>query len=76
MTLREAIRILSDGGVESAAHDARELFSAICGMSRAELVSPDAESDSCSGNPDAESGADTESDTDTCSGYADPDADD
>ena len=46
MTLREAIRILSDGGVESAAYDARELFSAICGMSRAELVSPDAESDS------------------------------
>jgi len=46
MTLRDAIKILSDAGIESAAYDARELFSAVGGMSRAELVSPSAESDS------------------------------
>lgn len=46
MTLREAIKILSDGGVENAAYDARELFSAICGTSRSELVSLEISSDS------------------------------
>lgn len=46
MTLREAINILADAGIESAAYDAREIFSAIGKMSRAELISPDAKSTS------------------------------
>ncbi len=46
MTLREAIKILAEAGIESAAYDARQIFSAIGKMSRSELVSPDAASSS------------------------------
>ena len=43
MTLREAIKILADAGIDSASYDARTLFSTIGKMSRAELVSQDSE---------------------------------
>ena len=46
MTLREAIKILSDAGIESAAYDARTLFSTIGKMSPAELVSQNSECNS------------------------------
>lgn len=45
MKLSEAIKILSDAGVPSARHDARELFMRIGGMSLAELISADASCD-------------------------------
>jgi release factor glutamine methyltransferase len=38
MTLKEAIKILSDAGIESAGYDAREIFSVIGGVSKSELV--------------------------------------
>ena len=44
MLKSEAIKILSDSGIDSAAYDARELFSVVGGISRADLVSPNTES--------------------------------
>lgn len=43
MKLCDAIRLLEEAGVENPSYDARELFVKIGGMSRAELVSRDAE---------------------------------
>ena len=47
MKLREAIEILKCAGVENPRYDARELFIRIGKMKAAELLSPDAECDSC-----------------------------
>lgn len=46
MKLRDAITLLQDAGIESAAYDARELFSAIGKMRRSDLVSAEASCDS------------------------------
>lgn len=46
MKLRDAITLLRDAGIESAAYDARELFSAIGKMSKTDLVSAEASCDS------------------------------
>ncbi len=46
MKLHEAIKILEDAGVPNPRHDARELFTYIGGMSRIELISPNASCDS------------------------------
>ena len=43
MTLKEAIKALSDAGIESAGYDAREIFSIIGGLPRSALVLSDAE---------------------------------
>ncbi len=43
MKLSEAVKILSDAGIVSAAHDARTLFETVGGMKAYQLVSGDAE---------------------------------
>ena len=45
MTLREAIHLLKEAGIDSAAYDARELFVNVGGMNRSELVSTNASCD-------------------------------
>ena len=45
MTLRDAIKLLSDANIDSAAYDAREIFSTLGKMKRSELVSTDARCD-------------------------------
>ena len=45
MTLAEAIRRLRDAGVDSPAHDAREIFATLGEVSSADLLFPDSEAD-------------------------------
>ena len=42
MTLREAVALLTEAGIESAVYDARELFMRIGGLGRGEVISPNA----------------------------------
>ena len=42
MTLREAVALLTEAGIESAVYDARELFMRVGGLGRGEVISPNA----------------------------------
>lgn len=46
MRLSEAVKLLADAGIESARHDARELFSFFSGFTQSEMLTSDVISDS------------------------------